>query len=127
MRGARGTAAARYLRRAMDSPSAEHPPGLGASWPGHATVSVQLDGVHLLTDPLLRDWLGPIRRRRGIVDRASVAPVDAVLISHLHHDHHHLLSPRRRRSKRLIGGRGVGTLSLAGTERSCSLVRLRII
>lgn len=57
------------------------------SWLGHATVSMRLDGVHLLTDPLLRPSLGPLRRRRGTIDGASLGQPDAVLISHLHHDH----------------------------------------
>jgi L-ascorbate metabolism protein UlaG (beta-lactamase superfamily) len=54
---------------------------------GHATLSIELDGTRLMTDPILRD------RAAGLVHRhpppASVLSpgVDAVLISHLHHDH----------------------------------------
>jgi L-ascorbate metabolism protein UlaG (beta-lactamase superfamily) len=63
-------------------------------WLGHATTSIRVDGVHLLTDPLLRPALGPIRRRRGAVEVAALGRPDAVLISHLHHDHLDLPSLR---------------------------------
>ena len=33
------------------------------TWLGHATVVLDLDGVRLLTDPLLRGRAGPLRRR----------------------------------------------------------------
>lgn len=79
----------------MDAPLPETAPWPEFWWPGHATVSVRMDGVHVVTDPLLRNWLGPIRRRRGSVDVRAFGHVDAVLISHLHHDHLDLASLRR--------------------------------
>ncbi|MBS1892213.1 MAG: MBL fold metallo-hydrolase, partial [Actinobacteria bacterium] len=30
---------------------------------GHATVLIEMDGVRLLTDPVLGEWLGPLRRQ----------------------------------------------------------------
>ena len=33
-----------------------------ATYVGHATVLVELDGVRLLTDPVLRRRVGPLRR-----------------------------------------------------------------
>jgi L-ascorbate metabolism protein UlaG (beta-lactamase superfamily) len=65
------------------------------TWLGHATTAVELDGVRLLTDPVLTGRLGPLHNvvRRDV--RAAVAPPDAVLISHVHHDHLHLPSLRR--------------------------------
>jgi len=30
------------------------------TWVGHATVLLELEGVRLLTDPVLRDRIGPL-------------------------------------------------------------------
>ncbi|MFC3502461.1 MBL fold metallo-hydrolase [Micromonospora krabiensis] len=56
------------------------------TWYGHSTVWIEDSGTRLLTDPLLRDRLAHLRRRRGPVPRLRDAP-DAVLVSHLHADH----------------------------------------
>ncbi len=63
------------------------PPGdrCTITWLGHATVLIELDGMRLLTDPVLRRRIGPLVRIAP-----SLPPpdgVDAVLISHLHADH----------------------------------------
>lgn len=63
---------------------------------GHATV-IECEGVRLLTDPLLRQRVAHLRRQAQPVDRARIGGVDAVLISHMHHDH---LDPA---SLRLLG------------------------
>jgi L-ascorbate metabolism protein UlaG (beta-lactamase superfamily) len=57
------------------------------TWLGHATVSLDLGPVRLLTDPLLRRHAGPLRRVGPAPDPASWAGADAVLVSHLHADH----------------------------------------
>ncbi len=54
---------------------------------GHSTVLIELDGVRILTDPLLRDRFVHVRRRVPSVDPAMVANVDVVLVSHAHPDH----------------------------------------
>jgi L-ascorbate metabolism protein UlaG (beta-lactamase superfamily) len=54
---------------------------------GHATVLIELDGVRLLTDPLLRGRVAHLRRQIPMVARDVFAGPDAVLISHVHHDH----------------------------------------
>jgi L-ascorbate metabolism protein UlaG (beta-lactamase superfamily) len=54
---------------------------------GHATVLIELDGVRLLTDPLLRSRVAHLRRQLPPVQRSLFADIDGVLISHLHHDH----------------------------------------
>src|SRR4051794_23242794 len=64
-------------------------------WLGHATVLVALDGVRLLTDPVLGGWTGPLRRTAAPVDVAALAGLDAVLLSHLHADHADVRSLRR--------------------------------
>ena len=53
---------------------------------GHSTVLVDLDGVKLLTDPLLRQRIVHLRRAAKL-DMRVVRGVDAVLVSHLHFDH----------------------------------------
>ena len=54
---------------------------------GHATALLRLDGVAILTDPMLRDWLGPLRRQAPSPDPLIAKAADLVLISHLHRDH----------------------------------------
>ncbi len=53
---------------------------------GHATVQVDLDGVRLLTDPVLRNRVAHLRRSTR-VPPGSLRGIDAVLISHAHYDH----------------------------------------
>jgi len=59
--------------------------GVEITWLGHATVLIEMDGVRMLTDPMLRHRVGPLVRIVPDPDRLS--PVDCVLISHLHADH----------------------------------------
>ncbi len=54
---------------------------------GHATLLIELDGVRLLTDPVLRGRVAHLRRQAPLVHASVTAGLDAVLISHLHHDH----------------------------------------
>ena len=61
---------------------------------GHATVLLELDGVRMLTDPLLRSRVGHLRRVAPPADLESVSAIDAVLVSHAHHDHLDLPSLR---------------------------------
>jgi len=99
-------------------------------------VLIELDGVRVLTDPLLR-------RRVAHLRRATPAPspearVDAVLISHGHHDHLDLPSLRKLpRSVPVIVPRGLGALVrkqgfadvrevLAGDELDFSGVRVQV-
>ena len=62
---------------------------------GHASVLIECDGVRLLTDPLLRSRELHLRRQVAPVPLALTAGVEAVLISHLHHDHFDPPSLRR--------------------------------
>ena len=64
-------------------------------WLGHATVLLELGGVRLLTDPVLRSRLLHMRRVAGPVNPDHHAALDAVLISHLHRDHVDVPSLRR--------------------------------
>ena len=64
------------------------------TWLGHATVVVDIGGVRLLTDPLLRAHNGLLRRALAAPRPEQWRDTDAVLISHLHHDHVELRSLR---------------------------------
>lgn len=76
---------------------------------GHATVLVEIDGVRLLTDPVLRRRVGPLRRHGTPPDPRLAEDVDAVLISHLHHDHADVPSLRRlRRAVPVLAAPGAG-------------------
>ena len=56
---------------------------------------IEVDGTRLLTDPILRNRLGPLVRHGAAPTAAATADLDAVLISHLHRDHADLGSLRR--------------------------------
>jgi L-ascorbate metabolism protein UlaG (beta-lactamase superfamily) len=83
------------------------------TWLGHSTVLIELAGVRLLTDPVLRRRLLHLRRVAAAVDPAHHSGLDAVLISHLHHDHLDLPSLRRldRGRTRLVVPAGAGRLA----------------
>ena len=75
------------------------PPPFGDTWPvndqgnarvtfiGHATILIEIDGVRILTDPILRERVGPLTRTSGPPPRELWSNIDAVLISHSHWDH----------------------------------------
>jgi L-ascorbate metabolism protein UlaG (beta-lactamase superfamily) len=103
---------------------------------GHGTVLVDMDGVRVLTDPLLRRRVAHLRRA-GKVDVTALRGVDAVLISHLHYDHLDFGSLARLGSEipivvprgagalvRRKGGRS-GVIEIA-TDEEISIGRLRI-
>jgi L-ascorbate metabolism protein UlaG (beta-lactamase superfamily) len=60
---------------------------LALTWLGHSTVRIELDGVALLTDPVLVNDIGPIHRYATPPEAATWAGIDLVLISHCHLDH----------------------------------------
>ncbi len=62
---------------------------------GHATALIELGGARLLTDPVLGARLLHIRRHADKPDPVVSEQIDAVLISHLHHDHLDFASLRR--------------------------------
>lgn len=78
---------------------------------GHATVLAELGGVRLLTDPVLRARVGPLRRHGAPPAPGVTEGLDAVLVSHLHHDHADLPSLRKLdRDVPVLTGPGSGEL-----------------
>ena len=77
---------------------------------GHATVLVELDAVRLLTDPMFRRRAAHLRRASR-VDLGELKDVDAVLVSHAHHDHLDLPSIKQLDpSVKAVVPRGIGYL-----------------
>ncbi len=66
---------------------------------GHSALLVELDGIRILTDPVTRARVGPLRRVEPVPDPHRLSGVDAVLISHLHWDHLDVPSLRALRSR----------------------------
>jgi len=67
--------------------------GLRATWLGHSTVLIEIDGLRVLTDPV---WgpraspsrlAGPKRFQPVPVALRALPPVDLVIVSHDHYDH----------------------------------------
>ena len=91
----------------VTSPGVKRPASL--SYVGHATVLIELDGVRVLTDPVLRSRIGMLRREALVPPGRAAGPPDLVLISHIHRDHADLPSLRRLgRSTRLVCPTGTG-------------------
>lgn len=84
------------------------------TWLGHATALIELGGARLLTDPVLRERLFHLKRVAPPVDPEHHSRLDAVLISHLHHDHLDLPSLR------LLAGGGARLFVPAGAGRLAS-------
>ncbi|WP_395689285.1 MBL fold metallo-hydrolase [Caenimonas koreensis] len=80
----------RLARNALARPVA---PGLRARWLGHASVLVEVDGVRILTDPVLSQrvspfqFVGPARLHAAPIGLEDLKNIDAVVISHDHFDH----------------------------------------
>jgi L-ascorbate metabolism protein UlaG (beta-lactamase superfamily) len=79
----------------MSTPDHVTPVPDRVTYVGHGTVLAELDGTRLLTDPVLRRRVGPLRRHGAVPAPNLVEGLDAALISHLHHDHADLPSLRK--------------------------------
>ncbi|HEY0814204.1 MAG TPA: MBL fold metallo-hydrolase [Pseudonocardia sp.] len=76
---------------------------------GHSSMRVELGGRVVLTDPVLTEWVGPLRRTGPVPPTADYADADLALVSHLHGDHLHLPSLRLLRpGVRIVVPRGAG-------------------
>jgi L-ascorbate metabolism protein UlaG (beta-lactamase superfamily) len=67
--------------------------GLRATWLGHSTVLLEIDGVRVLTDPVFGEraspltFAGPKRFHPPPAAIEQLPALDAILISHDHYDH----------------------------------------
>jgi L-ascorbate metabolism protein UlaG (beta-lactamase superfamily) len=115
----------------------EGAPAARVTYLGHSTVAIEAAGICLLTDPLLRGHLlGLLRRRSPLAPIRAAERPDAVLISHLHHDHLDLRSLRRLRvgtpivapagSRRFLERRGFGEVSEISPGDSLPVGGLRV-
>ena len=107
------------------------------TWLGHSCAAIRLDGVVIVTDPVLRSRIVHLRRKEpvapGAVDGAGV-----VLISHSHHDHLDLHSlDRLDREAQVLVPAGAGGLLrrrgfsfvrevVAGDEVDVGALRVRV-
>ncbi len=90
--------------------------GLRATWLGHSTVLLEIDGWRVLTDPVWGPraspsrFLGPKRFQPVPVTLSELPRLDAVLISHDHYDHLDFTTMRllRRVPVPIITSLGVG-------------------
>jgi len=99
--------------------------GLFAAWLGHSTVLLKIDGVTVLTDPVLNPrvgiGLGPVTLGlRRLVEPALIASelphIDVILLSHAHMDHFDRPTLRR------LENRGTTVIT---APRTSDLLRVR--
>ncbi|HXZ60758.1 MAG TPA: MBL fold metallo-hydrolase [Steroidobacteraceae bacterium] len=94
------------------------PPGsrLRATWLGHSTVLIEIDGLRVLTDPVWGPraspsrFVGPKRFQPVPVPLRALPPVDLVVVSHDHYDHldYPTIRQLRRRAVPFVTSLGVG-------------------
>jgi L-ascorbate metabolism protein UlaG (beta-lactamase superfamily) len=77
---------------------------------GHATVQLEAAGLRLLTDPVLRERVGHLRRIVPLGESDGLRAPDVVVISHAHFDHLDVPSLRRLRPCPVIAPRGCARL-----------------
>ena len=66
--------------------------GLRATWLGHSTVLIEIDGVRVLTDPVWGPRASPTtlagpKRFQPVPIALKTVPIDVVVVSHDHYDH----------------------------------------
>jgi len=67
--------------------------GLRVTWMGHSSMLVEIDGLHVLIDPVWDEraspvrWAGPKRFFAAPLRLQEMPRIDVVLISHDHYDH----------------------------------------
>jgi len=78
---------------APSSLRSSRPLGLRATWLGHSSVYIEIDGLRLLVDPVFSDYaspldgIGPKRFHPPPIAMSDLPMIDAVLVSHDHYDH----------------------------------------
>lgn len=90
--------------------------GLRATWLGHSTVLIEIDGWRVLTDPVWGPraspsrFMGPKRFQPVPIELRELPPLDAVVISHDHYDHLDYTTMRlmRKSTVPIVTSLGVG-------------------
>lgn len=126
------------LHAARSFPMAPSDATSGAlTWLGHSCAAIRLDGLVILTDPVLRSRIIHLRRK-GTVAQGAVDGVGVVLVSHSHYDHLDLPSlDRLDRGAQVLVPAGAGGLLrrrgfrfvrevVAGDEVDVGAVRVRV-
>lgn len=84
-------------------------PTIDVRFVGHATVLLAVGGLRVLTDPFLRDRLGPLERHGPMPEPEALGDIDIVVISHGHQDHFDLASLGALRGRpTIVVPRGLG-------------------
>lgn len=114
------------------------PREIGVTFIGHATLLVELDGVTILTDPVLSRRLFVVKRLVAPGLPAGGLPdLDVVLVSHGHHDHLDVPTHRNLRKRDtiavvsknlgdLLGGTGYSRIVELAWEESLEVRGVRI-
>jgi L-ascorbate metabolism protein UlaG (beta-lactamase superfamily) len=89
------------------------------TWLGHATALIELGGLRVLTDPLLRGRVAHLRRHAPVPEPPD--RLDAVLVSHLHRDHADGPSLRLLDAPVIAPAGAAGTLRRMGARRVTEL------
>lgn len=80
------------------------------TWLGHSTTVIEVGGVRILTDPVIRARVAHLRRASE-VPASALSEVDLVLVSHVHWDHLDLASlDQIERSTPVVVPSGAGVL-----------------
>lgn len=90
--------------------------GLRATWLGHSTVLLEIDGLRVLTDPVWgrraspSQLVGPKRFQPVPVPVRALPPIDLVVVSHDHYDHldYSTIRQLRKSSVPFVTSLGVG-------------------
>jgi L-ascorbate metabolism protein UlaG (beta-lactamase superfamily) len=92
-RGKRSPKGVLPLANPLETWKTEPSSGLRVTWLGHSTLVVEIDGVRILTDPVWCEraspvqFAGPKRFHPVPISIDQLPKLDAVLLSHDHHDH----------------------------------------
>jgi len=108
--------------------------GLHATWLGHSTVLLNIDGFTILTDPVFSARVGisigpltvGIKRLVDVaIPQPDLPPVDLILLSHAHMDHFDLPSLRRLEARQTHIVTAVHTSDLLRVRRYAHVHELR--